>query len=94
MTSIRLVTPIHVDVFVPQEQMIDTVRLYGLKGKRELSLKFLAKHVLKKEIQASMHDSIEDAMIALELYNHYKSIDNKKAYVKHLYDIGYECGFK
>ncbi|KAI0703544.1 PAB-dependent poly-A-specific ribonuclease subunit PAN2 [Cytidiella melzeri] len=64
-----------INIFVPPEQVIDTVDLYFIKARhRRLSLRFLAWYVLKEDIQLDTHDSIEDALSALRLY---------KAYIKY-----------
>ena len=58
-----------IDIFVPPEQVIDTVDLYYLENRqRRLSLRFLTWFVLKENIQTETHDSIEDALSALKLY--------------------------
>ena len=57
------------DIFVPPEQVIDTVDLYYLENRqRRLSLRFLTWFVLKENIQTDTHDSIEDSLSALKLY--------------------------
>lgn len=61
-----------IDIFVPPEQVLDTVDLYFLKSRqRRLSLRFLAWFVLDENIQTDTHDSIEDALSALKLYKAY-----------------------
>lgn len=65
-----------INIFVPPEQVIDTVDIYHIKNRqRKISLKFLAWYLLKEEIQLEAHDSIEDARMALLLYQ--KSLDLK-----------------
>jgi len=65
------------NIFVPKEQILDTVEFWRLPGQRKLSLRFLAAYFLKEDIQDEVHDSIEDAKIALQLYRHYQSVENK-----------------
>lgn len=58
-----------INVFVPPEQVLDTVDIYFIRARqRRLSLRFLTYLVLKQNIQTGMHDSIEDARCALLLY--------------------------
>lgn len=64
------------DIFVPPEQVIDTVDLYFIRSRqRRLSLRFLAWFVLKENIQTDTHDSIEDALSALRLYKTYIDLE-------------------
>lgn len=58
------------NLYVPNHQIIDTVELFRLPGKRYLSLKFLAATLLNMRIQRDTHDSIEDAQTALRLYKY------------------------
>ena len=65
------------DIFVPPEQVIDTVDLYFLPTRqRRLSLRFLAWFVLGENIQTDTHDSIEDALSALRLYKAYQAAES------------------
>lgn len=65
------------DIFVPPEQVIDTVDLYFLPNRqRRLSLRFLAWFVLGENIQTDTHDSIEDALSALRLYKAYQASES------------------
>lgn len=63
------------NIVVPSTQIIDTVDLYHQGHGRRLSLRFLAAYVLKTTIQEGIHDSIEDASIALKLYQEYKKME-------------------
>ena len=56
------------NIFVPPEQVLDTVELWRLPNKRKIALKFLAAYLLNADIQDEKHDSIEDSKTALELY--------------------------
>lgn len=63
-------------MFVPRNQIIDTVALYQKKDShRKLSLRFLSWFLLKQDIQLDTHDSIEDARAALLLYKMYKAFE-------------------
>ncbi|KAF2717991.1 hypothetical protein K431DRAFT_333256 [Polychaeton citri CBS 116435] len=62
-----------INIFVPEAQVIDTQELFSLgsRGRRKLSLRFLAWLLLKEDIQQNIddgHDSIEDARTALKLW--------------------------
>lgn len=66
------------DIFVPPDQVIDTVDLYFLRNRqRRLSLRFLAWFVLQENIQTDTHDSIEDALSALRLYKAYQDFESR-----------------
>lgn len=66
------------DIYVPPEQVIDTVDLYFLKERqRRLSLRFLSWFVLHENIQTDTHDSIEDARSALMLYKAYHDFEGQ-----------------
>jgi len=62
------------NIFVPPEQIRDTVELWRLPNQRKISLRFLASYILKEDIQDEIHDSIEDAKTSLLLYKRYKAI--------------------
>ena len=86
------------DIFVPPEQVIDTVDLYFIRSRqRRLSLRFLAWYVLKENIQTDTHDSIEDALSALRLYKAYIEFEDEGVFdekLDELYKEGkqYVCG--
>jgi hypothetical protein len=65
------------NIVIPRQQTIDTVRLYQLPSQRFLSLKFLTSHVLNTSIQAGVHDSCEDAHFSMQLYQKYLSLKGK-----------------
>jgi PAB-dependent poly(A)-specific ribonuclease subunit 2 len=56
------------NIAVPPSQIIDTVIIYHKPAQRLVSLRFLANFVLKRDMQQDIHDSVEDAMAAYELY--------------------------
>ena len=76
------------DIFVPPEQVIDTVDLYFVKSRqRRLSLRFLVWYILKKNIQMDTHDSIEDARSALDLYHAYQELEEQGVFDAKLDEI-------
>lgn len=76
------------DIFVPPEQVIDTVDLYFVKARqRRLSLKFLTWFVLGENIQAETHDSIEDAGSALRLYKAYHEFEENGTFDEKLEEL-------
>jgi len=82
-----------INITVPADQIIDTVELFRLSHQRKISLRFLAAYLLKKDIQGVTHDSIEDANIALELYDVYcelKEAGTLKQKLQELYRWGRE----
>ncbi|KAI0261046.1 ubiquitin carboxyl-terminal hydrolase-domain-containing protein [Gloeopeniophorella convolvens] len=67
-----------INIYVPPDQVIDTVDLYFLKERqRRLSLRFLSWYVLHENIQTDTHDSIEDARSALNLYKAYHDFEEQ-----------------
>lgn len=87
-----------INIYVPPEQVIDTVDLYFLKGRqRRLSLRFLSWFVLGQHIQTDMHDSIEDARSALHLYKAYHEFEEEGTFdqkLEELYKEGRLYNFK
>ncbi|ODQ67985.1 hypothetical protein NADFUDRAFT_81094 [Nadsonia fulvescens var. elongata DSM 6958] len=90
-----------INIHVPQSQIIDTLNIYYNPARhRKLSLRFLAWAVLNLDVQTENHDSIEDAVTALQLYRKFKEITKTSGYSKfhsmleELYEIGHKHGFK
>eukprot|EP01132_Coremiostelium_polycephalum_P009743 gene9743-11964_t len=86
-----------INIYVPPEQVIDTVELFQLKNQRKLSLRFLSYILLKKEIQSETHCSIEDARTAMELYKTYLELVKNKEFdetLNKIYEIGRQYNFK
>lgn len=87
-----------INIFVPPEQVIDTVDLYFLRARqRRLSLRFLSWFVLHEHIQTDTHDSIEDAHSALDLYKAYNELEKQGLFdqkLEKLYAEGRLYNFK
>lgn len=94
-----------INIYVPPHQVIDTVQLYhSAAHPRNLSLRFLSWFLLKRDIQQGLkirtesaeqshegHDSIEDALAALQLYQKYEEFvrDGRlEDMLEDLYEIG------
>ncbi|ETW85417.1 hypothetical protein HETIRDRAFT_432176 [Heterobasidion irregulare TC 32-1] len=77
-----------INIFVPPEQVIDTVDLYFLNSRqRRLSLRFLSWFVLGEQIQQDTHDSIEDARSALMLYKAYHEFEERGVFDEKLEEL-------
>ena len=60
---------------------------------RYVSLRFLTNYVLKRDMQQDVHDSVEDARAAFELYERAKDLLADGSFDKFLNDL-YEYGAK
>jgi len=72
------------------------VELFHFKRQRKLSLRFLASYLLGLDIQATTHDSIEDARTAVRLYEKYIELvkeGNFQAKLLEIYRHGKQHGF-
>ncbi|OQS00044.1 PAB-dependent poly(A)-specific ribonuclease subunit 2, partial [Thraustotheca clavata] len=76
-----------VNLFVPPDQIIDTVELYQQPNMRKIALRFLIVYLFKAHIQLETHDSIEDARAALMLHNKYKELMSKNEFERTLMEI-------
>nr|XP_026693869.1 PAN2-PAN3 deadenylation complex catalytic subunit PAN2 isoform X1 [Ciona intestinalis] len=91
-----------INIFVPENQVRDTVHLFHMPRKRFVSLRFLSWYFLDEKIQKDMHDSIEDARTALKLYKKYleltenetKTSDFRQTTLKQLYAEGRRLEWK
>jgi len=81
------------NVAVPANQIIDTVAIYHKPAQRFVSLRFLTNFVLKRDMQQDVHDSVEDALAAYELYVIAVQLKKKGEFDKLLDDL-YEYGQK
>ena len=86
-----------VNLTVPPNQILDTVEIFHQPGMRYLSLRFLANHVLGRDMQQDIHDSVEDALAAFELYE--KAVAWKKEgmfeeRLRKLYELGQKTDWK
>lgn len=66
-----------VNLVVPPSQILDTVEIFHQPGMRYISLRFLTNYVLGRDMQQDVHDSVEDALAAFELYE--KALEWKEA---------------
>ena len=56
-------------------QVVDTMDLFYPGRGRRLSLRFLSAYLLGSAIQGGSHDSVEDAVAALRLYEAYRRLE-------------------
>jgi len=86
-----------VNLVVPPNQILDTVKIFHIPGRRYVSLRFLANFVFGRDMQQDTHDSVEDARAAHELYC--KALDWKKEGIfeknlQELYSYGEKTSWK
>jgi PAB-dependent poly(A)-specific ribonuclease subunit 2 len=86
-----------INICIPPNQIIDTAEIYHQPNQRYISLRYLTNFVLNRDMQQEVHDSIEDARAAHELY--YKSLNLKQEgkfneYIIELYARGHLTQFK
>ena len=86
-----------INICIPPNQIIDTAEIYHQPNQRYISLRYLTNFVLGRDMQQEVHDSIEDAKAAHELY--IKALNLKKEgkfneYLTCLYAKGHKTQFK
>jgi len=82
-----------VNLYVPPSQIIDTVEIYHKERMRYISLRFLTNYVLERDMQQDVHDSVEDAKAAWELYKQATKLIEQQSF-NHYLDQLYEYGAK
>lgn len=86
-----------VNLIVPPNQILDTVKIFHQSGRRYVSLRFLFNFVFGRDMQQDTHDSVEDAQAAFELYR--KAMEWKREgiweqRIKELYELGGKTSWK
>ena len=76
-----------INIYVPPEQILDTVDIYYLKRQRKLALRFLSACLLDVDIQKETHCSIEDAKTALALYERACELKRTGLFQKTLHEV-------
>lgn len=86
-----------INIYVPPEQVKDTVNMFHLPNRRKISLRFLVHLLLRQRIQADTHDSIEDARGAMLLYQYYLKCKEEGRFeeeLERIYEEGTKCGWQ
>lgn len=85
------------NLYVPPSQIVDTVEIYHKPRMRYISLRFLTNFVLQRDMQQDVHDSVEDARAALELYRkalEFQSNGTFDSFLDQLYAFGQKSDWK
>lgn len=91
-----------INIHVPRGQVIDTVDIFfDRRRARKLSLRFLSWYLLGERVQvegdANGHDSIEDALMAVRLWEKWRVLQREgkaKQTIDNIYRRGRELGFR
>lgn len=86
-----------INICIPPNQIIDTAEIYHQPNQRYISLRFLTNYVLGRDMQQEVHDSIEDAKAAYELYNKALMLKDEgkfDEYLQQVYTDGHRTQFK
>jgi len=86
-----------INICIPPNQVIDTAEIYHQPASRYISLRYLTNYVLKRDMQQDVHDSVEDARAALELYKRAMQLRKDGTfddYISQLYKEGQNTQFR
>ena len=86
-----------INICIPPNQIIDTAEIFHQPNQRYISLRYLTNYVLGRDMQQEVHDSIEDAKAAHELYMKAMSLKEEGRfddYLVSLYAHGHKTQFK
>lgn len=86
-----------INICIPPNQIIDTAKIFYQQNQRYISLRYLTNYVLGRDMQQEVHDSIEDARAAHELYGRALSLKREGKlddYLIELYAKGHKTQFK
>jgi hypothetical protein len=85
------------NISIPPNQIIDTAEIYHQPNQRYISLRYLTNYVVGCEWQQDVHDSVEDAKAAYDLYNKALSLKSQgklDEFLVTLYADGHKSQFK
>lgn len=75
------------NLVIPPSQVVDTVEIYHKPAQRYISLRFLTNFILKRDMQQDIHDSVEDATAAFELYEKSEELKREGKFQQVLDDL-------
>ncbi len=76
-----------INICIPSNQIIDTAEIFHQPNQRYISLRYLTNFVLGRDMQQEVHDSIEDARAAHELYMKAVSLKKEGKFDEYLIDL-------
>ncbi|KAJ1976780.1 poly(A)-specific ribonuclease [Dimargaris verticillata] len=87
-----------INIFIPKAQVVDTVDLFRSADEmRLISLRFLTWFLLHQDIQQASHCSVQDAQMALKLYQKYCQLKESNLFdqvLDEIYEQGHTLGWK
>jgi len=86
-----------VNLHVSPCQIIDTLLIFHLEKRRFISLRFLVNYLLGRDMQQDVHDSVEDARAAHDLYVKALELKKEKRFdiiLEEIYDHGQRNDWK